>query len=113
MDVAFRLGTDPRRGDQAVRGSVALPHGTVRLYRLTGLGISDRQRPEPSSPPSEPSHASCELRDGELVLRIRYFAGFTDKLRFSGDEVYKTGVFTSDGAQGAVHWFEELRHDPR
>lgn len=34
MDVAFRLGTDPRRGDQAVRGSVALPHGTGRAARV-------------------------------------------------------------------------------
>lgn len=28
VDVAFRLGIDPRKADQMVRGAVALPHGT-------------------------------------------------------------------------------------
>jgi len=28
VDVAFRLGVDPRKADQMVRGAVSLPHGT-------------------------------------------------------------------------------------
>ena len=28
VDVALRLGVDPRHADQMVRGSVVLPHGT-------------------------------------------------------------------------------------
>jgi len=34
VDAVFRLGTDTRRGDQAVRGSVSLPHGTGRPARV-------------------------------------------------------------------------------
>ena len=30
VDVALRLGIDPRKGDQMVRGTVQLPHGTGR-----------------------------------------------------------------------------------
>lgn len=34
VDLAVRLGIDPRKADQMVRGSVALPHGTGRTARI-------------------------------------------------------------------------------
>ena len=34
MDVAMRLGVDPRHADQMVRGTVALPHGTGKSVRV-------------------------------------------------------------------------------
>ena len=34
MDVAVNLGIDPRKGDQMVRGSTVLPHGTGKTVRV-------------------------------------------------------------------------------
>ncbi|MBI3178273.1 MAG: 50S ribosomal protein L1 [Deltaproteobacteria bacterium] len=34
VDVAFRLGVDPRQSDQMVRGVVGLPHGTGKALRV-------------------------------------------------------------------------------
>src|SRR5690625_2586998 len=34
VDVAFKLGVDPRHADQQVRGTVVLPHGTGRAVRV-------------------------------------------------------------------------------
>jgi large subunit ribosomal protein L1 len=34
IEVAFRLGVDPRHADQMVRGSVSLPHGTGKTVRV-------------------------------------------------------------------------------
>ncbi|MFP5225156.1 MAG: 50S ribosomal protein L1 [Actinomycetota bacterium] len=34
VDVAIRLGVDPRKADQLVRGTVALPHGTGKTARV-------------------------------------------------------------------------------
>ncbi|WP_420595857.1 50S ribosomal protein L1 [Deinococcus sp.] len=34
VEVHFRLGIDPRKSDQNVRGTVALPHGTGRTVRI-------------------------------------------------------------------------------
>jgi len=34
MDLAVRLGVDPRHADQMVRGTVALPHGTGKEVRV-------------------------------------------------------------------------------
>lgn len=34
VELAVRLGVDPRRADQIVRGTVALPHGTGRTVRV-------------------------------------------------------------------------------
>ena len=37
VDVAVRLGVDPKHADQMVRGAVALPHGTGKDVRVVGL----------------------------------------------------------------------------
>jgi large subunit ribosomal protein L1 len=34
LDVSVRLGVDPRRADQAVRGTIVLPHGTGKTVRV-------------------------------------------------------------------------------
>ena len=34
VEVAFRLGVDPRKADQIVRGTVSMPHGTGRSVRV-------------------------------------------------------------------------------
>lgn len=34
VELAFRLGVDPTKADQAVRGTVALPHGTGKAVRV-------------------------------------------------------------------------------
>lgn len=34
VDVAIRLGVDPRKSDQGVRGSTVLPHGTGKTVRV-------------------------------------------------------------------------------
>lgn len=34
VDIAFRLGVDPRQSDQRVRGTVNLPHGTGKTLRV-------------------------------------------------------------------------------
>ncbi len=37
VEVAFRLGVDPRKSDQQLRGTVVLPHGTGRDVRVLVL----------------------------------------------------------------------------
>ncbi len=34
VELAFRLGVDPKQSDQMVRGTVALPHGTGKVVRV-------------------------------------------------------------------------------
>jgi large subunit ribosomal protein L1 len=34
VEIAFRLGVDPRKADQMVRGTVNLPHGTGTTARV-------------------------------------------------------------------------------
>jgi large subunit ribosomal protein L1 len=36
VDVATRLGVDPRKADQLVRGTVVLPHGTGKTVACLG-----------------------------------------------------------------------------
>jgi large subunit ribosomal protein L1 len=47
VEVAFRLGVDPRKADQMVRGTVNLPHGTgktARVLVITGGAKADEAR---------------------------------------------------------------------
>jgi large subunit ribosomal protein L1 len=43
VDVDIRLGVDPRKADQMVRGVVALPHGTGREMRVLVLCTPDKE----------------------------------------------------------------------
>ncbi|HLF14003.1 MAG TPA: 50S ribosomal protein L1, partial [Bacteroidota bacterium] len=37
VDIAVRLGVDPKKADQAIRGTVVLPHGIGRAVRVLVL----------------------------------------------------------------------------
>jgi len=43
IDVALRLGVDPRKANQMVRGSVSLPHGTGKDVRVLVLCTPDKE----------------------------------------------------------------------
>ncbi|MGL5858873.1 MAG: 50S ribosomal protein L1 [Angustibacter sp.] len=42
VEVAFRLGIDPRKADQMVRGTVNLPHGTGKTARVLVFATGER-----------------------------------------------------------------------
>ncbi|MEZ4377684.1 MAG: 50S ribosomal protein L1 [Gemmatimonadales bacterium] len=42
VDVAVRLGVDPRHADQVVRGTVVLPHGTGKAVRVLVVAQGER-----------------------------------------------------------------------
>ena len=44
VEVAFRLGVDPRRADQMVRGTVSLPNGTGRSVRVAVFAEGEAAR---------------------------------------------------------------------
>ena len=54
VEIAVRLGVDPRQADQNVRGTVVLPHGTGKTRARPRLrqgrqGEGGRRRPAPTS----------------------------------------------------------------
>ena len=42
VDVAMRLGVDPRKADQMVRGTINLPHGTGKTARVLVFAAGDK-----------------------------------------------------------------------
>jgi large subunit ribosomal protein L1 len=42
VEIAFRLGVDPRKADQMVRGTVNLPHGTGKTARVLVFANGDK-----------------------------------------------------------------------
>ena len=44
VEVAFKLGVDPRRADQIVRGTVSLPHGTGKTVRVAVFAEGEAAR---------------------------------------------------------------------
>ncbi|WP_040284734.1 50S ribosomal protein L1 [Tessaracoccus massiliensis] len=42
IDVAMRLGVDPRKADQLVRGTINLPHGTGKTARVLVFAAGDK-----------------------------------------------------------------------
>jgi large subunit ribosomal protein L1 len=69
VEVAFRLGVDPRKADQMVRGTVNLPHGTGKTVRVLVFATGDRA--------AQAEAAGAELvGSDDLITRIQ--GGFLD-----------------------------------
>ena len=63
VDVAIRLGVDPRKADQMVRGSVLLPHGTGRTIRVLVFAKGQKEK--------EATEAGADYAGGdELIEKI-------------------------------------------
>jgi large subunit ribosomal protein L1 len=64
VEVAMRLGVDPRKADQMVRGTVNLPHGTGKTVRVIAFAAGEKA--------SEAEAAGADVVGSEdLVARIQ------------------------------------------
>jgi len=63
VEVAVRLGVDPRHADQIVRGTVVLPHGTGKTARVLVIAQGDKAR--------EAEEAGADFVGVEYVQRIK------------------------------------------
>jgi large subunit ribosomal protein L1 len=68
VEVAVRLGVDPRHADQIVRGTVVLPHGTGKAVRVLVIAQGDKVR--------EAEEAGADFVGIEFVQKIK--DGWTD-----------------------------------
>lgn len=60
VELAFRLGVDPRKADQMIRGTVSLPHGTGRSVRVAAFATGDKAR--------EAEEAGADIVGGEDLV---------------------------------------------
>ena len=63
VEVAVRLGVDPRHADQVVRGTVVLPAGTGKAVRVLVIAVGDKAR--------EAEAAGADFVGQEFVQRIK------------------------------------------
>jgi large subunit ribosomal protein L1 len=63
VDVATRLGVDPRKADQLVRGTVALPHGTGKSVRVLVIAQGEKE--------AEARDAGADFVGVEFVEKIQ------------------------------------------
>lgn len=64
VEVALRLGVDPRKADQMVRGTVNLPHGTGKTVRVIAFAAGEKA--------AEATAAGAdEVGSDDLVARIQ------------------------------------------
>ncbi len=69
VEAAFRLGVDPRKADQMLRGTVSLPAGTGKAVRVAVFAVGDAAR--------EAEAAGADVvGDDDLVTRVQ--GGFLD-----------------------------------
>ncbi|MGH9253312.1 MAG: 50S ribosomal protein L1 [Vicinamibacterales bacterium] len=69
VEVAMRLGVDPKHADQMVRGTVVLPHGLGRSKRVLAIAGADKQK--------EASEAGADHVGGEEVVE-KILGGWVD-----------------------------------
>jgi large subunit ribosomal protein L1 len=69
VELNFRLGVDPRKADQMIRGTVSLPHGTGRSTRVAAFAVGDKAR--------EAQEAGADIVGGEDLVN-QVIAGTID-----------------------------------
>ncbi len=69
VEVAFRLGVDPRKADQMVRGTVNLPHGTGKTARVLVFANGEKAQEALAA-------GADEVGGDELIDKVA--AGYTD-----------------------------------
>lgn len=69
LEIAIKLGIDPKKSDQQVRGTVSLPHGTGKSKRVLVFASGDKAK--------EAEQAGAEFVGGnELIEKVK--GGFSD-----------------------------------
>jgi large subunit ribosomal protein L1 len=63
VEIAVRLGVDPRHADQVVRGTVVLPAGTGKSVRVLVIAVGDKAR--------EAEDAGADFVGAEFVQKIK------------------------------------------
>jgi large subunit ribosomal protein L1 len=63
VEIAVRLGVDPRHADQVVRGTVVLPAGTGKSVRVLVIAVGDKAR--------EAQDAGADFVGAEHIQRIK------------------------------------------
>ena len=63
VDIAVRLGVDPRHADQIVRGTVVLPHGTGKKVRVLVITQGDKVK--------EAEAAGADFAGTEYIAKIK------------------------------------------
>ena len=63
VEVAVRLGVDPRHADQVVRGTVVLPAGTGKSVRVLVIAVGDKAK--------EAEAAGADYVGAEYIQRIK------------------------------------------
>lgn len=79
VEAVMKLGIDPRRADQLVRGTVSLPHGTGKLVRVAVFAGDDKQM--------EAQEAGAEVVGGQELV---------DSLASGGDIAFDVALATPD-----------------
>lgn len=70
VDVAVRLGVDPKRADQMVRGTVTLPHGTGKSVRVVAFAKGEKEK--------EAEEAGADVVGGEDLVKKISDEGWVD-----------------------------------
>jgi large subunit ribosomal protein L1 len=64
VEAAFRLGVDPKRADQQIRGAVVLPHGTGKVQRVLVFAKGEKAK--------EAEAAGADyVGDADLIAKIQ------------------------------------------
>jgi large subunit ribosomal protein L1 len=84
VEVAYRLGVDPKKADQMVRGTITLPHGVGKTVRVAAFAVGEKAK--------EAQEAGADIVGGDdLIEKIQ--GGFLefDKAVATPDMMGKVG----------------------
>ena len=79
IEVHFRLGIDPKKGEQQIRGAITLPHGTGKTKKIAAFVSPEKEK--------EATTAGADVVGGQELI---------DKIKQTGKVDFEIAVSTPD-----------------
>ena len=102
VEVAVRLGVDPRHADQVVRGTVVLPAGTGKSVRVLVIAVGDKAQ--------EAEAAGADFVGAEYIQKIKDGWLDFDVLIATPDQMGQLGAARTRARSARSHAEPEGRH---
>ena len=100
VEIAIRIGVDPRKADQNIRGTVLLPHGTGRTVRVAVFAKGEKAKEAEDNRDALQKYRA--EKKGTTVEKMRKDASDEFDKRVKAGELYRRGGKVKKMASGGM-----------
>ena len=109
VDLAVRLGVDPRRADQMVRGTVVLPNGTGKSVRVLAFAKGEKEKEAREAGADYAGVSRLQYPSNVRIIRTMCSGRVDEKFIWNGFLIGAPVILVSGCHMGDCHYIDANR----